>query len=86
MFLISRAECVDESGNSTRQSVAMAGHPGAWPAAGEKSQNGEKAIGQNQNKYFVIPTPKIREDKDRKTLYCKIFMCQKNIVAAILSF
>lgn len=36
MFSISRAECVDESGNSTRQSVAMAGHPGALPAAGEK--------------------------------------------------
>ncbi len=34
--LFSRAECVDESGNSTRQSVAMAGHPGAWLLPAEK--------------------------------------------------
>lgn len=36
--LFSRAECVDESGNSTRQSVAMAGHPGPWLLPAKKSK------------------------------------------------
>jgi hypothetical protein len=46
-----------------------------------KSQNGEKAIGQNQNKYFVIPTPKMREDKDRKLCTAK-YLCARKILSA----
>lgn len=61
VFSISRAACVDESGNSTRQSVAMAGHPGALAAGVKKSkQKWRKAFGQNTNNSFVIPTPKMR--------------------------
>lgn len=71
VFSISRAACVDESGNSTRQSVAMAGHPGAWlPAKKSQNKNGERQSAKIQI-ILLLFQPRKWEDKDRKLCTAK---------------